>query len=314
MKIDAKETRSRWKSSIVTATTISALAALVFLLLMTVPRLRPQVHARQSPSAQADRSAFEVTSIKPLAPGDRNSRFGFQPGGRFVSTLPLRFAISFAYNVPLTTYSGRLKGGPDWIRSQDAAYDIEATGVFPDGLSDEARLDRERLMLQALLAERFKLVIHREIKEMPVYKLVVAKGGPKLQKADIEEKDCPDRSATPPPDPKTLCHTFVGGIGRGIYARAVSTSEFANYIENWQDRPLVDKTGIAGLYHIQTTPWLPIQFGSPPAPGAKGEDGTYLADLPTIFEVLERLGLKMEPEKDNVDVYVIDQIEKPSEN
>ena len=65
---------------------------------------------------------------------------------------------------------------------------------------------------------------------------------------------------------------------------------------------------------IETTPWLPMQTGPPAAPGAKGEDGTYLADLPTIFEVLERLGLKMEPEKDNVDVYVIDHLEKPSEN
>ena len=149
--------------------------------------------------------------------------------------VPLQFAISFAYNVPFTTYSGRLTGGPDWIRSQD--YDIEATGVFPDGLSDEARLDRERLMLQALLAERFKLVIHREVKELPVYALVVAKGGPKLQKADIEEKDCPDPSTTPASDPKTLCHTFNGGIGRGIHARAVSISEFANDIENWTGSP-----------------------------------------------------------------------------
>ena len=90
---------------------------------------------RQSPSAQADRPAFEVTSVKPLPPGDRNFRFGFQPGGRFVSNVPLQFAISFAYNLPFNP-SGRLTGGPDWIRSQDAAYDIEATGVFPDGLSD----------------------------------------------------------------------------------------------------------------------------------------------------------------------------------
>jgi uncharacterized protein (TIGR03435 family) len=175
-------------------------------------------------------------------------------------------------------------------------------------------MDRERLMVRALLADRFKLVIHREVKELPVYALVVAKGGPKLQMADIEEKDCPDQSATPSPDPKTLCHTLGGGVGRGIHARAISISELANGIENWTDRPLVDKTGIEGLYHIETTPWLPVLVGSPPAPGAKGENGAYLADLPTIFEVLERLGLKMEPERDNVDVYVIDHVERPSEN
>ena len=69
-----------------------------------------------------------------------------------------------------------------------------------------------------------------------------------------------------------------------------------------------------------TRGWGCIPFSNPPipanaaAPGAKGENGAYLADLPTIFEVLERLGLKMEPEKANVDVYVIDHIERPSEN
>ena len=129
-----------------------ALLAVLVVAGVLIPRLQSQVQTRQSP-AQADRPAFEVTSIKPLAPGDRNSRFGFQPGGRFVSTLPLQYVISFAYNVPFTTFSGRLTGGPDWIRSQDT-YNIEATGVLPDGLSEEARIDRGRLMVQGLLADQ----------------------------------------------------------------------------------------------------------------------------------------------------------------
>jgi uncharacterized protein (TIGR03435 family) len=69
-----------------------------------------------------------------------------------------------------------------------------------------------KLMLQALLADRFKLVIHGETKEIPVYALVVGKGGPKLQKADIEEKDCPEVApATGPGTPNTACHSFMGG-------------------------------------------------------------------------------------------------------
>jgi uncharacterized protein (TIGR03435 family) len=309
VKMHAKDAR-RGNSSIAT---ISALAAAVFLVLMTAMPAT-QVQARQSPSAQKDRPAFEIISIKPLVPGDRNVRFGFQAGGRFVSTEPLQYVISFAYKLPFNPFSGRLAAIPEWIRSQEGAYYIEATGVFPDGLSDQARLDRERLMVQSLLAERFKLAIHHEIKEMPVYRVAAAKGGPKLQKADIEEKDCPNPSATPPPDAQTLCHISLGGIGRGIHARAISISDLANYVENWTDRPLVDKTRITGLYHIETSPWLPPFVSPPPAPGARGEDGTLIADLPTIFEVFERLGLKLEPEKDKVDVYVIDHIGKPSEN
>jgi uncharacterized protein (TIGR03435 family) len=76
----------------------------------------------------------------------------------------------------------------------------------------------------------------------------------------------------------------------------------------------VDRTGIRGLYRIETTGWLPLQPGPPPAPGAKGEDGGDLADVPTIFEVFDRLGLKMEPQRDRADIYVVDHVVKPSEN
>ena len=275
-------------------------------------KLKSSGERGESPLAQTDRPIFDVTSVKPVATGIHNFQFGFQSGGRFVSNLPLQAVISFAYNLPLNA-GPRLTGGPDWIRSQDARYEIEATGTFPDGQTEEARLDRERLMVQALLADRFKLVIHREAKEMPTYALVVAKGGPKLQKADIEEKDCPDPLTTPSIDPTTLCHTLAGGRGRGIHARAISVSELTIGLESFTDRPLVDKTGIKGLYHVETTPWLPMQLGPPPAPGAT-QDGAAVENLPTIFDVLEKLGLKLEPEKDQVDVYVIDHLEQPSPN
>jgi uncharacterized protein (TIGR03435 family) len=94
----------------------------------------------------------------------------------------------------------------------------------------------------------------------------------------------------------------------------VSLADVATYVENWTDRPLIDKTGIKGLYHIETTLWQPMDLrSSPPPPGAK-QDGADVADLPTIFEVFERLGLKMESQKDQVETYVIEHVEKPSEN
>jgi len=170
-------------------------------------------------------------------------------------------------------------------------------------------------MLQALLADRFKLVVHREMKEMPVYALVVGKGGPKLEKADIDEKNCPATPDGPPTgDGTVVCHRFNGGRGRGMHARAVDMADLVSFVEAWTDRPLLDKTGIKGLYKIETTPWLPMEVATtPPPPGTK-QDGADVSDLPTIFTVFERLGLKMEPQKDQVEFVVIDHIEKPTAN
>ncbi len=228
--------------------------------------------------------------------------------------------ISFAYRLP-DNPSVRLTGVPDWIRGDRRTmagfYDIEATGKLPAGLTVEAREDRIRAMVQTLLEDRFKLAIRRQKKQMPVYALVLAKGGPKLQKADVDEKDCPETTAAPtgpavgaPP----VCHVINGGRGRGIHAWAVNMADLAGFVENWTDRPLLDKTGLKGLYKIETTGWLPMDAAPAPAPGAKAEDGTDMADVPTVYQMFERLGLKMEAQTGNADVYVIDHIEKPSPN
>ena len=260
---------------------------------------------------------FEAASVKLHASTDRRTMAlpTALPGGRFVSRAPLGFLISYAYRLPFNQ-SVRVTGMPDWARQ--AIYDIEATGAMPSGLSVQARDDRMRTMVQALLADRFKLSIRREPKEMPVYALLVAKGGPKLQRSDIEEKDCPEASpdslAPSSPPALDMCHVFDGGRGRGLHARAANMSDLVAYVENWTDRPLLDKTGIQGLYRLETKGWLPMQMTEPPAPGAKAEDGSDMADVPTVFQMFEKMGLRMEAQKGIVDVYVIDHIEKPSEN
>ena len=264
-------------------------------------------------------STFEVTSVKPyktsypIAKGNPDLHGPeFLPGGRFTVRAPLLMVIAAAYDIPMTGPVFSITGGPAWLNSPESVYEIQATaaeGVIPDGLSASARANRMKVMLQALLADRFKLVLRRETKEVPVYALVVGKDGPKIPKADIEEKDCPD---IPPSAPATseACHRFTGGRGRGLHARAVDMSDLVTFVQAWTDRPLVDKTGLKGLYRIETEPWRPMEVD----PTRTTVDGASVADLPTLFTIFERLGLKMVPEKGNLDVYVIDRVEKPTAN
>jgi bla regulator protein blaR1 len=289
-----------------TAVGMAAVAAPIVIGMTNAFPLRAQ-------SQPAGKLAFEVASIKLNASTDPRAGLGLQflPGGKFVSGLPLNFVIATAYNLPFQ--SGRIVGGPDWIRTE--RYNIEATaekGAIPAGATLKERNDKMRLMLQTLLTERFKMVIRRETKELPVYAIVVVKGGPKLQKAAIDEKNCPD-TPTALGD-ATSCHGFGGGQGRGLHAQAVDMSDLAVYVSNWADRPVVDKTGIKGLFQIDTKPWAPMRVGPPPPPGAKAEDGSNFADLPSLFEVFEQLGLKLESQKAPIETFVIESAERPSEN
>jgi bla regulator protein BlaR1 len=264
--------------------------------LMNAPPIQAQ--------APAGHFEFEAASVRASGP-DGTFRSSGGPGtqdpGRITyASVTLKSVLATTYGVRRYQISG-----PSSLDSE--RYDIIAK--IPAGATKE----QFRQMLQALLADRFQLRIHRETKELPVYALVVGKGGPKLEKAGIEEKDCPNPSATPRPDPAIFCHDLSGGRGRGLHAQAADLSEVAGFVESWTDRPLLDKTGIKGLYRFETTGWLPMDLGPPPAPGAK-QDQTDVADLPTIFTMFEGLGLKMESQKVEMDVYVVDHIEKPTEN
>ena len=231
-------------------------------LTLTVPVVIGLVDVSQVRAQSAENPRFEVASVKLHARGaDRSTLVPptVLPGGRFVSRFPLAILISFAYKLPGN--QSRVTGIPDWTKTPQAVYDVEGTSAMPPGLSIEARNDRVRAMVQALLVDRFKLVIRRESKEMPVYALLAAKGGPKLQRADIDEKDCleaslnvlgPVTTSTPMPD---VCHAFNGGMGRGLHAKAADMSDLVAFVENWTDRPLLDKTGIQGLYRFETKGW-----------------------------------------------------------
>ena len=269
----------------------------------------PPVRAQ---SDAAPRLAFEVASVKLNKSSEsRNWGFDYLPGGRFKATnLSLDWIIGEAYHV--SPWSARLSGGPEWIGSD--RYDIEATAApdaIPQGLSAKAREDKMRLMLRTLLADRFKLVIRRESKELPVYTVVVAKNGLKLQRAKIEEKDCPEGSSS-----ELRCHVINGGMGRGMHGKAVQVSDMVSFVENWSDRPIVDKTGLTGLFVVETDGWAPMRPRvRPPGEEPTAEDKAIADPIrPTLFTIFDRLGLKMESQKAPVDVFVVDHVERPSEN
>ena len=257
---------------------------------------------------------FEVASVKPhdlnLNPHATGPRF--LPGGRFFSGGgTLTNLICLAWNIG--PQSSRIIGAPPWAASNErGSFDIEAKASLdslPPGTASNVRDARLKTMLQNLLVDRFKLKLHRETRDLPVYAVVVAKGGPKLEKASLQEKDCPG-----PETPGVACHTIMGGRGRGLHAAAVTLADVLVYVENWTDRPLIDKTGLQGLYNVQTRGWRDLQLGSDPPPGAKSEDGYDMADVPTLLTIFERLGLKLQAQTLPIDVFVIDHVERPTGN
>lgn len=264
------------------------------------------------PLSAQPRPAFEVASVKESKSGGLQD-FAYQPGGRLVvKGIQLIYIIRGAYSMPLK--SDRLSGGPAWI--QTTTYDIEAYAgkdALPAGTSANARDQVIRLMLQTLLEERFKLRMRRETQEQPVYAITVKAGGPKLKQSKLQEKDCVNVPTSPASGDPSACHTFAGGAVAGIRAHAASISDLVLWMLNWADHPLVDKTGLTGLFDIETEAWdMPVRKNFSPDEAAAADAAAQAR--PNLFEIFDRLGLKLVLQKGPVDSYVIENVERPSTN
>jgi uncharacterized protein (TIGR03435 family) len=221
----------------------------------------------------------------------------FLPGGRFAATnLTLRALIQIAYDVP----SIMISGGSSLLDS--GTFDVDAKAL--DSASQAPQLKR---MLQTLLADRFNLGLRRESKELQVYTLVVAKNGPKLQKA--KDSECPDVIELYALVRGTLCHVLVGGPQVGWTGRTIGMQDLADALTLRVGRPVVDKTEIKGTFDIKTSVW---------SLGAADPDGARQAadsNSPSLFTVLEeQLGLKLESRRAPVEILVVEHAEKPSAN
>src|SRR5215472_11517400 len=255
--------------------------------------------------------SFEVASVK-LDKTAREPRFQALPSGRIsVVGYSLRMLVAQSHNIPFQSPAERIFGGPDWVRSE--TYDIDAipaTGAFGPEMTPQARNEQIRLMLGRLLNDRFRLQIKQSTREMPIYVVLLAKNGLKLQPAKLSEKDCDS------PEIRPSCHQLTGGQGRGLHSKAATVEDMAKFIEGWSDRPIVDRTGVTTLFEVDTEGWTPLTPRLPSPDGTTSAEDQAISDPTrrTLFSIMDGLGLKLEPTKAPVSIYVIERAERPAEN
>jgi uncharacterized protein (TIGR03435 family) len=239
---------------------------------------------------------FEAASIKPSAPGNlRGSTFEFLPGGglRIVNGT-LKAILETAYEVR----EFQTLGGPNWAGSE--RYDILASGVGASQTVGPEDIKTTRLRLQTLLAERFKLEVHRETRELPEYSLEVAKGGPKL--VDSETSSPSGNAAA---GIQRSCGQMIG--------TKTTTANLSLMLSRQLDRPVLDHTGLTGKYNFRFE-WTP-EAGPCSVPNTPPEIAPVPSNAPSIFTALqETLGLRLESIRGPVDSLVIDHADRPSEN
>jgi bla regulator protein BlaR1 len=275
----------------------------------------PRVRAQSQETSARPLPAFEVASIKLDHSGTQSRFFRFNDPSRFTTTnIPAKDLIGFAYHVE----PFQISGGPSWIHSD--GYDIEAkvdeTAVAQlQTLPPEQRMDQYRLMLRSLLADRFKLSLSHETKELPIYALVIAKGGAKLTPTTVDLTRPVTPGNAPPAGPMMMM-----SLGR-LEAKAAPISALAEVLGRQPDlggRLVVDRTGLQGKYDftLEFAPDRPeplLGTGGPPM-GIQGPPPPD-PNAPSIFTAIqEQLGLKLDSSKGPVEILVINSIEKPTEN
>lgn len=248
---------------------------------------------------------FEVASIRRNLTGNQQGGglAGPQPGGRFIAIgAPLRRLIVDAYGVQVI-------GGPAWIDTD--RFDVNARA---DG--DRTPADIRR-MLQPLLAERFKLIVHSETREMPVYLLTAARTDGALR-ATLRQSDakCAEeaRNFFPSGAPgfPPACGDFRLGA-RALTARGMTMAGLARLLSRGVGRPVLDRTGLASAYDLELEWSSDVGLESAP-PGSAGASELRPDGVSLFTALQEQLGLRLQASRAPVEVMVVDQAEPPSPN
>jgi uncharacterized protein (TIGR03435 family) len=257
--------------------------------------------------------AFDVASIKPNKSGSDRVRMMVRPDGLSAMGGTLQMLIHYAYDVQ----DFQIVGGPKWMSSD--RYDIEAKMGSAQvekfqTLTPEQRMFDTKQMLQALLANRFQLELHREKKELPGYALVIAKNGPKLHEA--KPGDTYSNGLKGPDGGSGAGLMIMGGNGGPLTGQGVTVAHLVHILSMQLGRTIVDETKLTGKYDF-TLQWAPDERTSPMSAATQGGGDAPPPDSsgPSIFTAIqEQLGLKLESRKVPVEMLVIDRAEKPSED
>jgi uncharacterized protein (TIGR03435 family) len=234
--------------------------------------------------------SFEVADVQPNKSGEARMSVDLQPGGRLIMhNVPMKVLIMFAYHLR----ADAITNAPSWIDSE--RYEVIAKAP------EKGKPEDIRLMLQTLLAERFKLAVHNDRKLLPAYALVVGKPGSKLQPSEAAAVLSGVR-----------CTPGAGPAGqKHVECSHITTAFLADYLQELAPRdfpvPIVDQTELTGTYDFKLD-WTPTAV---PAGVTTGDDAG-----PNIFDaVAAQLGLKLESRKLPLPVIVIDRVERvPVEN
>jgi uncharacterized protein (TIGR03435 family) len=256
--------------------------------------------------AQSGDLKFEVASIKPNTFVDGPTEMGTQPGGRVtIINVPLRLLIRNAYEIQ----DSQLVDAPQWIAEERFDIVAKANGEIPRPVPGNP--GPLQGMMRSLLAERFKLAVHRETRDIPAYTLQFARSdrrlGPQLHPS---RTDCAALAASgrpqASPDEKPRCG--VRANGGHMLAGGLPVAQLATLLSTMVDRTVVDRTGLSGAYDFELN-WTPDRTprrldAAPSSP-----------DNPSIFTALrEQLGLKLESAKTPTEVLIIDHVERPTPN
>jgi uncharacterized protein (TIGR03435 family) len=286
----------------------------------------------------AQKPAFEVASIKPNTTG-RGTLIETPPTGRVnITGASFKTLLRIAYRVQ----DYQIIAGPDWIGVD--RFDVQARpsdDYQPQPSVPCFAVDCPptpvQIMMQGLLEDRFRLTIHRETRELPVYDLTIGKNGFKLKEVSAPPPPpapggAPPRLPPPPPPPPpgtpppaiasalpTPPPGVTMGFPFGFSASGVAFAVLDSMLAEILGRPIIDKTGIKGFYNfkiVYSREGIPGNGPTPPAPVGDGGPGLNASDpRPSIFTALqEELGLKLDSSKGPVEVLVIDSVSKPSEN